>query len=88
MLVHKVEDEPGGSAVGAPGSFARIAAPRASRRRPGRRGDQSSGSGSAAAYQQRRERYVSPPNGFIIALSLFSARTMDAQGRCFPSCCS
>jgi hypothetical protein len=38
-----------GSAVGTAGVCARIAAPRASRRRPGRRGDQPSGSGSAAA---------------------------------------
>jgi hypothetical protein len=38
-----------GSPTGTPCMFARIAALRARRRRPGRRGDQSSGSGSAAA---------------------------------------
>jgi hypothetical protein len=38
--------------------------------------------------RQPRERYLSPPNGFIVVLSLSSARGSILETRRVPSCCS
>ena len=43
---------------------------------------------SRTAPRQRRKSYLSPPNGFIVALSLNSAGGSISKARRFPSCCS
>ena len=37
---------------------------------------------------QRRESYLSPPNGLSVVLSLNSAGRSISEARRFPSCCS
>jgi len=62
--------------------------------RPTRRADESRDrapyrhSWSRTAPRQRRKSYLSPPNGFIVALSLNSAGGSISKARRFPSCCS
>jgi len=43
---------------------------------------------SRTAPRQWRKSYLSPPNGFIVALSLNSAGGSISKARRFPSCCS
>ncbi|HEX3417257.1 MAG TPA: hypothetical protein VHT21_12760 [Stellaceae bacterium] len=42
----------------------------------------------ARTLTQRRESYLSPPNGFSVVLSLNSAGRSISEARRFPSCCS
>jgi hypothetical protein len=42
----------------------------------------------ARTRRQRRESYLSPPNGFSVVVSLNSVGRLISEARRFPSCCS